>query len=324
MNQGCKSNGKILFFGFFIIGFMTLSLLPLGYGLYNLVFPEKAIADLVTASATAGNALPIAGEPYSFSIPTLNEGAPTTVICSATISDDNGCSEVTGATAAFFRSDLGAGSSCTPDSQNCYILTSEDCDLDTVIDPCTPGGSDLTVIVECSTDVEFYVDATDAGPHEGTDWTCEILPSDAEGPGDVGTVTTDMPSNNALAADPTEIAYGIVYLGQINNAPVNISVQNTGNRSIDVELSGVNMTCPAGGTIPVENQKYSDDEFFDYEIGGSILYMTGGTLVLDLPPPSDSQQLVEAETYWQIKLPETGISGLCTGGNTFLAVTDDD
>jgi hypothetical protein len=117
------------------------------------------------------------------------------------------------------------------------------------------------------------------------------------------------------------INYGTLALNT-NTGTLNktATVTNTGNRSIDANLSGTAMSCTIG-TIAVGQQEYSASSGVNYGAGTDL---TGSPirLVLTLPQPTEGTAPVQAITYWGLGMPATGVGGSCLGTNTFGAVGD--
>ncbi|MBU1131832.1 hypothetical protein KKC32_01080 [Patescibacteria group bacterium] len=287
----------------------------------KIIYIIVSIAILIFADpVSADNNLPYAGEPSSFVISSLQEGQTTPITCTATLTDPDGCEEITGAAAVMFRSNIAGYTNCAANGRNCYRNIS--CSYNPSFDPCESGVGDLTVGYDCVANVQFYVDPTDAGQYEATDWSCEVTPADGGGPGSPAIFNAEMPSNIALDTDPLEIAYGTIPLGEISATAAVMSVINSGNRSLDIQLSGTDMICPAGTDIPVGNAQYNTFDF-EYDVSGLTLTDTLATLTMELPQPSDSTPTVEADTFWELQMLATGVSGSCSGEVVFNALADD-
>ena len=170
--------------------------------------------------------------------------------------------------------------------------------------------------------MQFYADPTDVGaPQAATNWTFQATPSDAGGAGTPGTDTEEVNSLTALNVTAA-INYGTLALGantDLTNQTATIT--NTGNRSLNSQLSGTAMACTIG-SVPIANQKYSDVAF-DYDLAGTALSGTPATLVLTLPQPTnDVSPVITDDTLWGLGMPASGVSGSCSGTNTFTALND--
>jgi len=271
----------------------------------------------ICATATAAaNTLPVASgvsiNSGAASI-TLTENTTTPVSCTATVTDNDGCTDITGANYIFYRTSQGSAGatdnnyrysgSCTQDGGSCT------------------GGGDLTATYTCTINAQFYTDPTDAGsPYPTDDWTCRVTPSDNVGAGTADTDTIEMNSLTALNVT-ANINYGTLGMGTDTGATNQTAVvTNTGNRSIDSQMSGTDMSCTIG-SIPVGNQEYSASAF-TYG-AGTDLSGTPTSLVLTLPQPTnDVAPVITDDSLWGLGMPTMGVSGSCTGTNTFTAIND--
>jgi len=263
-------------------------------GTYTVAYPPVASAVSIDSGASGV---------------TLTENATKNVVCSATVTDANGYADITSVEAKLYRT--GVGSAASDDPNNHYTLAGDS--------QCVPsGGSGNTETYTCTFAVQFFAEPTDAGSIYASDnWTCLVTPSDSGGAGTAASDTIEV--NTLLALNVTSsINYGNLSLGSTSGSyPKIVTVTNTGNANMDPQVSSAAaMTCTTG-TIPVANQEYAD---FSFTYGsGYTLSGTPTTLNLALPKPT-SDTPVTANSYWGISIPSTGISGSCSGSNTFTAV----
>ncbi|MBU1246984.1 hypothetical protein KKA89_00875 [Patescibacteria group bacterium] len=277
--------------------FFIIVLVSFGFIEVNFAVAALPVASSVNINSGAG---PI----------TLTEATTTNVVCSSTVTDADGYGDITSVEAKLYRTGVGAG--VADDNNNHYTLAGDA--------NCIPsGGSGTTETYTCTFPVQYYADATDAGPYSADHWTCQVTPSDAVGAGTLATTTQEVNSLSALNVTGT-IAYGEIALGTNTGTTTQIAiVTNTGNRSIDVQLSSaVDMACTVG-VIPVANQKYAAAGF-TYGTGDIALSATATTLALTLPQRTDAE--ITANTYWGLAMPSSGVNGTCSGTNVFTAIAD--
>ena len=297
-----------------ISGFLVLTVIGLvvvGLGVLN----SEVKADESATSATAGNELPIASGNIlnNSSDITLTENATTTVIATTTITDNNGCGNIASVIGVIYRTDKLA--TCLADTNDCYPSIA--C---TVVSGTCSVPTDVTADYTCTINMEYYADPTDlTALASTTNWTFQATPIDTVATGTLATTTQEVNSLSALNVTGT-IAYGTINLGNntdlTNQIPV---VTNTGNRSLDVQLSSAaDMVCTVG-VIPVANQKYSAIAF-DYDLAGTALSVTATTLALTLPQRTGAE--IIANTFWGLAMPTTGVNGTCSGTNVFTALAD--
>jgi hypothetical protein len=267
------------------------------------------IPEIITASAPS-NSLPVAS---SVSIDsgaasvTLTEGTTKNVVCAGTVTDNDGFADITSVEGSFFRTSVGTGSG-TDDNNNYYLSGDAQC--------VPSGGSGNSETYTCTFAVQYFADATDAGsPNSADTWTCTLTPSDGVGTGTDASDTTEMASLFALSATAS-INYGTLSpntdTGVTNQTT---TVTNTGNRDMDPQLSGTDMTS-AGGTIGVARQKYSSATF-TYSSGGTALSTTPASL--DLILPQRTSTVITDDVYWGIGVQNGTPAGNYSGTDTFTA-----
>jgi hypothetical protein len=237
---------------------------------------------------------------------TLLESTTKNVVCASTITYGSGFGAITSVEAKFFRTGIGAGAG--DDDNNHYTLAGDT--------ECFPSnGAGLTEDYTCIFAVWFFAEPTDAGsPDSGDNWTCQVTPSSAGGPGNFAVDTIEMDTLSALSIE--DLDYGGVGAGMnTGSSPVSVVVTNTGNNIMDPQVSSATaMTCTTG-SIPVANQKYSSSTF-TYSSGGTVLSGAATTLDLALPKPTSTTPIT-ANSYWGIAIPSSGAVGSCTGINIF-------
>ena len=244
----------------------------------------------------------------------LIENTTQPVSATADISHPSDCNSITNVTAKMYRYGVANEKDCTPDNNNCYSVAS--CNETSCV------GTDA--VYTCTINMQFHADPTDSGSTwESEYWQAWIEATD-------GSLTesdyspADAPEVNTLSAlniDPTTINYETVNPDNVS-AEKTVIVQTTGNASIDVKLSGIDMTW-SGNTILVGQQKYNTGSGFDWETEGVALDGTLTCHELSSGKPTDSPTNVTENIYWKLKVP-TGkaAGGPYTGNNAFEVATE--
>ncbi len=260
-----------------------------------------------TASVTVANVAPVASSASlnGESDIVLTEGTTTPEVVTGTVTDANGCVDLTSIVIKVYTGTLG---SCTvTNNTTCYITTLSSPSTDA---SCT-GGSDTTVAISSSNatfNMQYY-----ATP--GT-WKASIIPSDGGGAGTTSSSSgTTLDSLTALEVSST-ITYGSVANGANSSGDHIATVTNTGNIAIDYNLSGADLTCTTIGSIPKGDQQYGTSSF---SYGGGTALTATPALVSANIAVQTSGTPVTASSYWQITVPN-GVSGTCSGNVTFAAV----
>jgi len=267
------------------------------------------------ATLEGGNTLPVASavsiDSGATSV-TLIENTTKNVVCAGTVTDNDGFADVTAVGGFLYRTSI--GTSTASDNNNLYRLYGDS--------QCIPsGGSGLSETYTCTFPVQYYADPTDAGsPNDADTWSCELHPRDAVATGTPAVDTIEMASLMALDVTAS-IPYGSVDAntdtGSTNQSTV---VTNTGNRDMDPQVSGANMTDGGSNTIVVGQQKYADSAF-TYSSGGIALTTTPTTINITLPQQTTDGGggVVTDSVLWGLGVPNGTVNASYTGTNTFTA-----
>ncbi|USN87822.1 MAG: DUF2341 domain-containing protein [Candidatus Nomurabacteria bacterium] len=245
----------------------------------------------------------------------LTSGTTTLVYATGTVTDLNGYSDLTNATATIYRS--GAGASCTANNNNCYILSTENntCSFtDCSGNSCT---------LSCVADMQFHADPTDADTYEGEEWLAYLEAEDSVGGYDFASAPgVELLTLRALAVD-SSIDYGSLTpnsdTGSFNPTT---TVTNLGNAPIDVDVTGSDMTGGLSSTIPADQQKVATSTF-TYSACPTCQQLsstTPVTLDLNMSKPATTTPPVESDVYWGINVPFTTGNSAHSGVNLFTAI----
>ena len=269
------------------------------------------LADVATTTVQVANVAPtVSGVVLNGGNPiALTENTTTSVLCTGTITDNNGGADITSATATVYRTSLGYN--CLADDNNCYQNIS--CTLS------APDGNNR--YATCTAEIWFHAEPTDTGsPWATDDWTCYILASDAQNAtGSATSTAVELNTLRALDLTPS-INYGTYAPGTGDASTTHeTTATTTGNSAIDVEVSGTNMTSGAN-SIPVSQQHYATST-----VAYSSGYVLSGTptpLEVDLPKPTTHPSNSTDIIYWGIQIPAGTPVGTYTGQNTVGAIAD--
>ncbi len=241
------------------------------------------------------------------------ENGTTTVTITATITDNNGCSEVFTdgtITATLYRSSMGA--SCSADFNNCYVSIL----LTEVGNTCD--GVDTTGDASGTVEVWYIAEATDASStNSGDTWQATVKAIDGTDASSTAVDETAPPELSTLLAVTVtgSINYGSV-AASATSTPQTVTITNSGNyNSTDANFSGVNLES-GGNSIAVGQQKYSTTtteawDYMDYTLDGTPtrreLNITKGTAT-GTPSTQDH--------FWAIQVPGGQAAGTYTGTST--------
>ena len=242
---------------------------------------------------------------------TLTEAGTTTVYLNGTIDDANGDLDLNSVHTKFYRTNL--TESCSDDLNNCYTNATSTCTIANADG--TP--EDTEANFSCPIELPYYADATGDGGRYDEDWTAYVTVIDNSAGEGVGTSTVEV--NALLAVDiPTSIDYGSLGTGETTSTPM--SITQHGNESVDLWVSGTEMSCDNGNDIPVGNQAWALDDL-GY---ASSEALTGSSTDTDfgLGYRENGTGVVAEDLWWSILIP-SGVLGSCTGTTTVVALSSD-
>lgn len=244
---------------------------------------------------------------------------------STSITDQNGCTDLVGATSTIYLSGVAGAAGCAANDNDCYQIAS------CVLSACT-GDTDPTATYTCTTDMAFHTIPTNTGDYSAQSWYSRITAYD-----EAYSTSSDYNTLNgvevlaAAALDVTQaiIDYGIVEsnndTGAVNAAT---TIVNFGNTPLETELEGEDLQrVGGGGIIEVQNQEYATSSF-TYSTGIDLVASSsyvGPALQAGLVSPRPTNQTnVEDVVYWGIAIPLGTVSGNYEAYNTFTATVDND
>jgi hypothetical protein len=259
---------------------------------------------------------------------TLNiKNAPAIEVMSSStsVTDNNGCTDLSSATSTIYISSVADGANCSANDNYCYQIAAANC----YFDKCS-GPTSATAAVTCTTSLAFYTMPTDASSKKASSssWFTKIKVSDALGMHGSSSYTTldgvEVISAAALDVSELSIPYGTIQAGT-NTGATNktTTVINFGNTPIDSAVSGLDMLRDGTGPlyIGVENQKHSAATF-DFDTQGTLTSSTTpDTVQINVSRPNSAVD-VSNPVYWGIAVPFGTPSANFSGYNTFTVVLD--
>jgi hypothetical protein len=248
----------------------------------------------------------------------LTAGGATTYHVNGVVSDENGDDDIYKVSAVLYQTDV--VQTCTDDNNSCY---SDDTDSNCTID--TTYGDSTEAKFDCALDVYFYAVATEAGANASWDtWTVYVEVEDDDASTDTDTLSKEMGSMLGLNI-PSTIDFGTLALGALTTSGNNyeMSIEQYGNKSADVLLSGTALTCDGSDAgIPMGNVK-ADIVDIGHDQGGSQMSGTPSDMNLGIGERTIDGTPKTKILYWNIAIPATGVEGECTGTTTITAKAAD-
>lgn len=275
----------------------------------------------ITISGPSGNSAPTVSsvEVNNSTAITLNEGTSKTVTVITTVTDADGCSDISSVVADFYMQTAVGATACDSageaNDNQCYPRVT--C---SVVGGTCGGGGDTSADYTCNFNVWYVARPTDVGsPDAGDTWEAKVTVDDGEATG-TGTDTEEINTLQALNVT-SSINYGNLDPNtDTGSSNATTTVSNTGNAAIDVEVSGTAMTF-SSFSIAVSNQKY-DVSSVAYSSLSFTLSGTPTQRELDLAKPTATSTPVTDDLFWGLFVPLSTPSGTYNGTNTFTAVGD--
>jgi hypothetical protein len=251
---------------------------------------------------------------------TLNEGDTAPVVLGATITDNNGCTDLSTVTSDIYRSGVG-NSNCDvggdANNNNCYPALSCSVAGGNACD----GATDPSASYQCTTNLKNYADPTDSNTtYDGQTWKDTFHAIDNNSASDTLEIGTGVVLNSLLAMDiGSSLAYGNVSTGQTVDPLSKLTVITaTGNVGLDQELSGTNMDDGSTHTIAVGYQKYALSASTAYAVGTTL---TTSATEAELNCTKTTSDIGSTKpTFWGISIPQGTFAGTYSGTNTITAV----
>ena len=251
-------------------------------------------------------------------------GVTTNVNIEATVSDNNGCNDLTGGTTTIllYRSGY-ASSSCMTnggaDASNCYATTTF-----TASSTCT--GLGTSIVTTTTFPVWYYARATD-GPssYPSNNWMATVIfrdPWNGTGTLDSSNISTtnDFAGTLAINVTTSSVNYGTMGPG-VSSATATTTVVNVGNSSSTLNLSATTILTSGGNTIGADYQHYATSSF-TWSSGGSDVHLSASAVSVAgflLTAPTSSTA-IQGNLFWALQPPLGTPSGTYNGVNQFTAV----
>ncbi len=274
-------------------------------------------ASLSTSTVEVGNSAPsVSNCSLNGSVDPINliENSTKAVTLTCVITDNNGCADVSNATATIYYTTNGnSGFDCSADNNTCYRIDSG-CALN---GSCS--GNDR--YATCTANLWFHATSTNEYPSDSIFWVGRMRGSDSQGAAAVATNTSQNIDVNALLGlnITAAINYGTVSPQATSSQQV-IVATTTGNVPIDINLAGTNLT-KTPDSIAVGQQRYSLSTGFNWE-AGTALTTSDIALELDSGKPTQNPSNAADDIYWRIVIPAGQATGTYSGTVTSTAIAD--
>ena len=251
---------------------------------------------------------------------TPDVAANKTLSCWTVVIDDNGYGDINQSS---FKSNLYNDTVGGADDLNTHYSNGTASNRATDCTWTNSSGTNITV--NCSYAIRYFVTPSPGG------WIVNFTVSDSVVNTNSTSLTIGVATTLGLDVINTTIEYGSVALG--GEAQRTTNVTNTGNQQIDVKLreslNSGNLNCNGVGSANIATDGGSTSGI-KYNV--STITWPGGisltssstsytTFNLDYYAATGTTDGTSASNlYWRIKVPSTGVSGVCTGQTEIVAV----
>ena len=262
----------------------------------------------------------------------LLESGQVDIMASASITDSNGCGDISGVKAIVYRYDLNPTASCSLNYNNCYDEDQFTCFADGV---CGGNTQDYNCYASSSSSgMWYFADPTTtnaSSSHANDQWVVSIIASDSLWD-DVSSNSYDDDNETAVDVEvllALEASSSINY-GQINpgnntgSLPIEIGIKNTGNWGIDSLISGTAKPTFGVNDIDYSNQKFaskSDDYSDEYQ---KILSALSTPFNVTIPKPTtNTAGANDVRIFWGMGVPSGKPTGSYINGTNLFSPTSD-
>ncbi len=277
----------------------------------------------VTASSTVvvGNAAPTisAVSLNGASSIVLTANATTAINVNATVTDNNGCADITGGTSSIlvYRSGI-TSSTClgTQSDKSCYKITTF-----TSTSSCS---NSVTLNTTTTFGIYYFADATDASSSfAAQNWIATVNVTDVAGGTSTGASDSsgvELLTLNAINVTTSSLNYGTLSASSTTGAVNQIATStNAGNSSTTIRLSANSTLVSGGNLIPTSSQRYATSTF---TFPGTAVQLTESPVTVSgfsLAQPSSTASLGQA-VFWGLEVPAGTPTGTYSGVNLFTSL----
>lgn len=273
----------------------------------------------ITSSVIVGNAAPTVTAVVlnGGSAITLTSNATTSYNISYTVSDNNGCSDITGAKTTSTALRAGVSATCavpspTTSNLSCYLYVTH------VTSTCSGNSLNATDTVQ----IFYFADATTASSSfPSQDWTAFVIAADANGATSSATSThVELNVLTAINVTTSSINYGTLSASSTTGATnQNATTTNAGNSSTTLQLRASATLTSGANSIATTSQRYATSSF---TFPGGATQLTESNVTVTgfflLTPTSTTN--VAQTTFWGLQVPAGTATGTYTGTNAFTSL----
>ncbi len=294
-----------------------LPLLVVLLGVFAII--QTVVAANVGSQVVVGNSAPAVSSVVinAGSAITLTTNTTTSISITATVTDSNGCADITGGTTTvlLYRSGI-TSSTCntTPNDQNCYKATAF-----TATSSCI---SSTQINTTTTLSLQYFAQATDASSSfSAQNWLATVSVRDtSNATGTADSSGVELNTLTGINVTTSSIDFGTLGAGADTGSTNQVATTtNAGNSSTTLQLSASVTLTSGGNTIATSSQHYSTSTFTysgtSTALGSSPVTVGGFTLT----NPTSSSNVSKA-TFWGLAVPGGTPTGTYSGTNVFSSL----
>jgi len=274
----------------------------------------------IPTSVLVGNSAPVVSAvAITSSTITLTAATTTNVFVQATITDNNGCTDINPGTTTILLYRIGyTSSTCLTGGQNsldCYLATAF-----TASSTCSATSINTTTTFA----VQYFARATDSSSSfSGSGWKATVIfkdPSNATGSAESGSSVVS--TLNAINVTTSSINYGTVGANSdTGSTNQTATTTNAGNSSTTLQLSILATLWNGSVAIPTATSQAATTTAFTFSLTTSTFITATPATVSGffLTAPTSTTNIAKA-TFWGLGVPSGQATGTYTGTNVFGAL----
>ena len=248
---------------------------------------------------------------------TLTANTTTNVNVTVTISDNNGCSDITSGTTTvmMYRTSFGS-SSCMTGANNLY------CYLATSFTNSSTCGPSISVNATTTFAVYYFAQATDgSSAFSSSDWTATVVFKDlAQSTGTADSTGRELNTLTALDVTTSSINYGTLSASSTTGGVNQVTTStNAGNSSTTLRLSAIATLTSGANSIATTSQRYSTSSF-TFAGTSTALQQTATDVPGSFLTAPTSTTNVLRPYFWGLEVPAGTATGTYNGTTLFTAV----
>lgn len=308
-------------FGLAAFAFLFVSFFGGGPGLSFFAFGAASSTVTATTTVIVGNATPVVSAITinNGSDITLTPNATTAVSVASTISDNNGCADVTNATATImiYRSGY-TSSTClsTTSDLSCYRLT--------VFSTTSSCQNSVTVYTTTTFGVYYFAQATDASSSFASqNWKATLNVRDtANATASLDSSGVELLTLTAINVTTSSVDYGTLSASSTTGSTNQVTTStNAGNSSTTLRLSANSTLTSGSNSIATSSQKYATSTF-TVGVGTTSTDLTDTPVTVNgffLTSPTSTSNVAD-EVFWGLTVPAGTATGTYNGVNLFTSL----